>query len=214
MDKQAQIDYFEGLLDQHGENYLALDWNNPESQKLRYQIFKEIFIYGRKAANISVLDVGCGFGDFYGFLKREKLLKAHRINYSGYDISAKLLAVAKKKYSEARFELKDILEDRLIPQFDYLFASGIFNIRTTDAESHLEFVKSMILRMFDLSRYGAALNFLSEGALPISDFEDRQSGRYFYFKPEEILHFCRFVCGKYILRHDYHLGDFTVYLLK
>lgn len=214
MDKNRQISYYEGLLAQHGENFKALDWNSPESQKLRYQILKEIFIYGKKSSGISVLDVGCGFGDLYGFFKAEKLLSRHKIRYTGCDISAKLLQVARKKYPDAKFELTDILENRNVPKFDYIFSSGVFNIRTSDAGDHLEFVKSMLLRMYDLVNYGVAANFLSEGALPISSPEDLNSGRYFYFKPDEILNFCRFICGRYILRHDYHPGDFTVYLLK
>ena len=212
--KQQQIDYYEDLLNQHGENYLALDWNSRESQKLRYQVFKEILVYGRKAAGISILDLGCGFGDLYGFLKAEGLLKRHRINYTGYDISGRLLQVAKKKYPDARFEVKDILEEKYLPKFDYAFCSGVFNIRTVDSQNHLEFVKSMLLRLYDLVNYGVAANFLSEGALPISNPEDVNSGRYYYYRPEQILNFCRFICGRYVLRLDYHLGDFAVYLLK
>lgn len=214
MDKQGQIAYFEGLLAQHGANYKALDWNSPESQRLRFKIFKEIFVYGKKASGISLLDVGCGFGDLYGFLKAEGLLHRNRINYTGYDISPKLLEVARKKYPEAKFELKDMLENRYVPKFDYVFCSGIFNIRTSEEFDHLDFVKEMLFRMYDLAGCGVAVNFLSEGALPIGSPEDLNSGRYFYFKPDEILNFCRFVCSRYILRHDYHPGDFTVYLLK
>ena len=211
---KKQVDYYEGLLDQHGENHLALDWNSPESQKLRYQIFKELFVYGKKASNLTILDVGCGFGDLYGFLKREGILSRHKIRYTGFDISSKLLEVARKKHPDAKFELKDILEERHLPRFDYIFCSGVFNIRTVETGNHLEFVKSMLLRMYDLVNYGLAANFLSEGGLPMSSPEDLNSGRYYYFKPEEILKFCRFISSRYILRHDYHPGDFTVYLLK
>lgn len=211
---QAQIDYFEGLLDQHGENHLALDWNSPNSQKLRYQVIKELLVYGHKSANISVLDVGCGFGDLYGFLKAEGLLKRQRIKYRGVDIAPKIINVAKKKYADANFLVQDVLADRSIKKVDYVFCSGIFNIRTMDRVDHFEFVKNMLLRMYDLVNYGVAVNFLSEGALPLSDPEDLNSGRYFYFQPEEIVKFCRFFASRQILRHDYHPGDFTVYLLK
>lgn len=214
VNKQDQIDYFERLLAQHGPNYKALDWNSQDSQRLRYKILKEIFVYGRKASGLALLDIGCGLGDFYGFLKAEGLLTRHRINYTGYDISPKLLEAAKKKYPDAKFELKDILEDRRIYKCDYLFCSGIFNIRTTEEADHLDFVKEMLFRLYDLASFGVAVNFLSEGALPISDPEELKSGRYYYFKPEEILNFCRYVCGRFIIRHDYHPGDFTVYLLK
>jgi SAM-dependent methyltransferase len=214
MDREKQIEYFEGLLEKHGENYLALDWNSPESQRIRFSVLSEIFIYGKKAANVSVLDVGCGFGDLYGYFRDTGLIKRNRINYTGFDISPKMIGAAKRKYTEARFELKDILEEKETAKFDYLFCSGVFNIRTTDLESHLDFVKSMLLRMFELSNFGLAVNLLSEGAIPIALPQDLNSGRYFYFSPEVILAYCRSICNRYILRHDYHLGDFTVYLLK
>lgn len=214
MIKTGQIEYFEDLLEKHGDNYLALDWNSPESQKLRFQVLKEIFVYGKKAANISVLDVGCGLGDLYGYFKAEGALHRHKIRYAGCDIAPKLIEAARRKYPDARFELKDILEERAAEKFDYIFCCGVFNIRTTDNESHLEHVKSMLLRMYDMVNYGVAVNFLSEGALPISDPEDLNSGRYYYFRPDEVVNFVRFICSRYILRHDYHLGDFTVFLLK
>jgi SAM-dependent methyltransferase len=214
IDKAKQVEYYEGLLAQHGENYKALDWNSPESQRLRFKIFKELFVYGKKAANISVLDVGCGFGDLYGFFKADGLLNRLRINYTGYDISQKLLEVARKKYPDAKFELKDVLEDRYVPKFDYVFCSGVLNIRTSERDEHLDFVKEMLFRMYDLAGCGVGVNFLGEGGLPLASEGDLSSGRYFFFKPEEIVNFCRFVCGKFILRHDYHAGDFTVYLLR
>jgi hypothetical protein len=68
--------------------------------------------------------------------------------------------------------------------------------------------------MYDLAGCGAAVNFLSEGSLPISDPKSLNAGRYYYFKPDEIMNYCRQVGSRYILRHDYHPGDFTVYLLK
>ncbi|MDD4179946.1 MAG: class I SAM-dependent methyltransferase [Candidatus Margulisbacteria bacterium] len=214
MSKQAQIDYFEGLLEKHGANHLALDWNSPESQRLRYKIMKEMFVYGKKASGVSVLDVGCGLGDLYGFFKADGILFRNRINYTGYDISPKLVAAAKKRYPDAKFELKDIMEERYVPKFDYVFCSGIFNIRTSDKDAHLDLVKEMLFRMYDLSSQGLAVNFLSEGSLPISDYDELNSKQYFFFEPEKIMNYARFICSRFMIRHDYHPGDFTVYLLK
>lgn len=213
-DKKAQIEYFEDLLSQHGVNYKALDWNSIESQRLRYKIFKEILVYGKKASGISLLDVGCGLGDLYGFLKMEGLLHRNRIAYTGYDIAPRLLEAARKKYPEAKFEQKDILEERYLPRFDYIFCSGVFNIRTADEEEHLSFVREMLNRMYDLATCGLAVNFLSEGALPIANYDELNAGRYYYFEPEKVMRFCRFICSRFILRHDYHPADFTFYLFK
>jgi SAM-dependent methyltransferase len=214
LDKTAQIAYFEGLLAQHGANYLALDWNSTESQRLRFKVLKELLVYGKKASGVSLLDIGCGLGDLYGLLKADGTLNRNKIGYTGYDISPKLIAEARKKYPDGKFEVKDILEERHAPKFDYIFCSGVFNIRTTDRLDHLDFVKEMMFRMYDLCAYGVGVNFLSEGGLPVASPDEVSTGRYFFFNPEEILSYSRFIATRYILRHDYHPGDFTLYLLK
>jgi SAM-dependent methyltransferase len=214
IDKQGQIAYFEGLLAEHGPNYKALDWNSVASQHLRYKILKEIFIYGKKAAGISVLDVGCGLGDLYGFFKAEGILSRNRIDYTGYDIAPRLIDAAKKKYPEARLEVLDILQERYLGKYDYLICSGIFNIRTDEEEVHLEHVREMLFRAYDLANCGVAVNFLSQGGLPIGDLDEMNSGRYYYFDPERIMNYVRLVCSRFMLRHDYHPNDFTVYLFK
>jgi len=214
LDRAAQIAYFEGLLAQHGANYLALDWNSTESQRLRFKILKELLVYGKKAAGVSLLDVGCGLGDLYGWLKADGTLHRNKISYTGFDISPRLIEAARKKYPDGKFEVRDILEDRFAPKFDYIFCSGIFNIRTTERNDHLDFVKEMLFRMYDLASYGVGVNFLSEGGLPLASREELAAGRYFYFNPEELLNYSRFIATRYILRHDYHPGDFTLYLLK
>lgn len=214
MDKEAQIRYFEGLLAEHGPNYLALDWNSVESQRLRYKVLKEILVYGKKAANISIADVGCGLGDLYGFFKADGTLRRNGIKYFGYDISPALIAAAKKKYPDAHFECRDIVADRYFPGADYFFCSGVFNIRTTDRQSHLDYVKEMLARLYDLCSYGVAVNFLSAGSLPNALLPEAEAERYFYFDPAEVLNYVRFLTGRYLIRHDYHPGDFSVYLLK
>lgn len=214
--KEEQIQYYESLLNEHGESYKALDWNSTESQKLRFQIFEELFKLGNKNNNFSILDVGCGFGDMVSYLK----LKKYRFNYTGVDISLKLIEIAEKRHPDARFSILDILKDPIRDKYDYVFASGIFNIRTSEEFSHLEFVKSMLLRMFELCKIGVGVNFLSiavaqrmSSVYGINE-ENLNKNQYYYFKPDQIVSFCNFISGRYILKHDYHPSDFTVFLLK
>ncbi|MFH1541879.1 MAG: class I SAM-dependent methyltransferase [bacterium] len=214
MHNQGQRDYFEGLLAKHGNSYLALDWNSPESQKLRYIILSQILQFSAKSVDLSLLDVGCGFGDLFDFLRSQKLLASHNISYLGYDISDKILAVAKKNYPDAKFEHKDLLLETDVPHVDFIFASGIFNIRVLPKDEHHNFVKEMLQRMYELANYGVAVNFLSENGVSISDIDDLNSGRYFCFKVEDLAEFSRALTNRFIIRHDYHQGDFTLYLLK
>lgn len=210
---RRQAEYYESLLDKHGEKCEALDWNEKSSQKLRYKVFKDIFNYTTQRS-LDVLDVGCGFGDFWEFLKKEKVTKDRRIKYTGIDISEKLIEIARRRHKDAKFDVKNILKDDLKQRFDIVFCSGAFNIRFMDVEAHVEYVKDLLLKMFQLSKIGVAANFLSASAVYLVDEEDLNLNRYFYFRADNIIDFCRSFSSKYVLRHDYHAGDFTVYLLR
>jgi SAM-dependent methyltransferase len=210
---RRQAAYYEGLLDQHGVRAEALDWNSRSSQELRYRIFQDAFNYTDKRS-VEILDVGCGFGDFWGYLKKQRLAEKFKIKYQGIDVSAKLIGVARQKYPEVSFEVKNILADNLGKKFDLVFCSGAFNIRFMEENLHLQYIKDLLLKMFELSKIGVIANFLSASAVYLTAREDLNSGRYYYFRAEEIINLCRFLSSRYILRHDYHPGDFTVYLFR
>ena len=61
------IDYFKNLVSLHGEDIRSLDWGGRSSQSQRFRVLYEIGI----GLESSVLDVGCGHGDFYGYLIRK-----------------------------------------------------------------------------------------------------------------------------------------------
>lgn len=210
MSRDKQVEYYENLLKEHGDHYLSLDWKSPESQGIRFRVFEELFAIGGKINNFSVLDIGSGFGDLYGFLKK----KGYKFRYSGYDIAPKIVETAKKKYPDAHFEVKDILEDKKPEQADYVFCCGTLNINLGDPNDHLEFIRSMLLRMFELCKIGVGANFLSSQAVYQLPEEALKQSQYFYSRPEDIAGFAKGITSRFILRHDYHPGDFTVYLLK
>lgn len=212
--KEQMIAYYEDLLGRYGDSFRTLDWKSAESQKLRYAVLLYIFYLTQRLKDISILDVGCGLGHFYGYLKEEDLIARDRIDYTGYDISAKLIERAQKLYPEAKFLMKDILEEEA-QSFDYVFCSGVFNIILTDEGTHLKFVNEMLCRMFAFSKIGLAVNFLSiTGIHLVPERASTELSRYYYFKPEEIALWARALTDRFILRHDYHPGDFTLYLLK
>lgn len=209
-DKNKQIKYYEDLLEKYGDNYLSLDWKSPESQEIRFRVFEDLLTIGGKNNDFSVLDVGCGFGDFYGYFKKA----GYKFNYAGYDISPKIIEMAKKKYPGARFEVRDILDDQKPEKFDFVFCCGALNISFEDPVDHLEFIGSMLLRMYELCNIGAGANFLSSQAIYHLPDESLRQPQYFYSKPEDIVQFAKGITGSFILRHDYHPGDFTIYLLR
>ena len=57
--------HYEPRLDRETEPYRILDWASPQSQEARFQVLAdEVPLAGK-----TLLDVGCGLGDLYGFLR-------------------------------------------------------------------------------------------------------------------------------------------------
>jgi SAM-dependent methyltransferase len=213
--KEKIAEYFEGLLEQHGDHYLSLDWKSKESQLVRFSVLLDIISFTSKEEGLSILDVGCGIGHFYEFLESNGLIKKLKIRYSGIDISKKMVDFAQKKFPGVDFQVVDLINDKFDKKYDYVMSSGAFNIRMADLSSHKASVNQMISRMFNLCNYGAAVNFLSRSTIyMIPPGKEAEAEKYVYFTEEEIIKWVKAVCERFIIRKDYHPGDFTVYMLK
>jgi len=181
---------------EHGDNYKTLNWGSEESQQLRFKILSEVgHLHGQ-----SILDVGCGFADYYRYLSDNKI----QVNYSGLDITKPIVEEAQKKFPGITFFNSPLntIDKALI--FDYVFASGIYTYRSEDAT---EFLQMMTLLMYQHCRKGIAFNSLSSWSPSMDDGE-------FYADPLETLFFCRTLSPGVVLRHDYHARDFTIYIYK
>ena len=198
LDNKKTVSHFTDLVRKYGIDARALDWCSQTSQELRFAILSQV---GQlKGAN--VLDVGCGMGDFFGYLKGG----GYNIRYLGVDLTPVVVEIAKKRFPEAQFELGDFQEFRQIDNqsFDFVFGSGLFYQRQYKP---FEFLKEIVTRMFKHCKRAVAFNSLSAWA-------DRMESDEFYADPLKTLVFCRTLTPWVSLRHDYHPRDFTVYLYK
>jgi len=72
--------------------------------RTRSQVWEELKVLEKYIQpGDKVLDSGCGNGRFYEFLKNKK------IDYSGVDVSEKLIKIAKERYPEAKFQTANAL---------------------------------------------------------------------------------------------------------
>jgi ubiquinone/menaquinone biosynthesis C-methylase UbiE len=148
-----------------------------------------------------ILDVGCGLGDFAQWLAQHDI----DVHYTGLDVTPAVIERAKRRLPQGRFFQGDILSVELpSAKFDYVFCSGIFTHRRRNPKA---FFHASIRRMFELCRAGVAFNCLSAWAA-------RKETREFHADPLETLRFCRTLTQWVTLRHDYHPGDFTIYLYR
>jgi len=182
--------YYEDKFKEHGNDVKSLGWGSSESQQLR---FKQL-VYGIYSGD-SVLDVGCGFGDFYKFLK-DGNTKFH--SYAGIDINPDFIEVAKERWG-SMFKCKDI--DAVNGKYDWVVASGIFCFKREDWFEH---TLHTISKMFDRCNKGVAVNFLHGTLNEV-------------MHPADVGHVVT-IANKltdfYVVKKDYKANDFTVILFK
>lgn len=191
-------EYYEGKLRKFTQHHKISGYGSKESQTIRFKVVTEI----GDLRNKSICDVGCGIGKLVDYLKEKNL----KLEYTGYDISERIIEKARELHPNYDFEVRNILENMPRQRFDYVFSVGLnFKIR-----DNVQFMKELIRRMFKMTKTGAAVSMLSCHVAP--DYINEND---FYYDPKLFLDWClREVSTRCILRHDYLPHDFTLYIYK
>lgn len=101
----------------------------------------------------TVLDVGCGTGDFSEYLRERNIS-----DYTGLDLVELSIQLAQMKYPSEKFIIGDFLTTSFPSRFDYVFCSGtLAAILDTNNYTMME---AFITKMWKLCSKGVALNFL------------------------------------------------------
>jgi trans-aconitate methyltransferase len=181
--KQKIIEKYNERLKLYGYDPRSVGWFKGR-QTLRFKVLTEI----GNLNNCSVLDVGCGFGDLYGYLIKKGL----SIKYTGIDINLNLIKLAKEVYPEAHFEVIDVAEYEKSDSFDWLFACGFFEFKIPEEN----YVQKMLKKMYTICTKGVAVDFMSSYV----DFTTEDA---YHADPAEIFRFCKTLSKRVTLRHDY-----------
>ena len=197
-DKRIILSYHSARLAKYGEDVRSL-WGSVQSQQVRFEVLSGMGNFDNKR----ILDVGCGFGDFYAFLKEQNV---HPKKYVGIDINREMIAIGKLRLPEAIFQVRDILDDEMSEKFDYVVASGIFSLESPNWQALTE---KKICKMYQLCEIGVGFNLLSFFTLGEKTADSH------YANPVDILDFIfRNLTTSILLRHDYRPNDFTIYIYK
>jgi len=119
------IDYYTNKIQIHGAIPEGVDWNSEESQIFRFMQLSKII----DKDNFSINDIGYGYGKYYEFFNQN----FKNFSYYGYDLSSKMIEIAKKLYATANFEI--ITDLNSIKEQDFSIASGIFNVKMKYTEA-------------------------------------------------------------------------------
>lgn len=195
--------YYTGKLIAHGASAHGVDWNSPESQRLR---FDQLVRVCAAEADFQINDLGCGYGAFFDYLRS----LGKQCDYLGVDISEAMIAKANALHA-GQPGCRFLAGQRADRQADYTVASGIFSVRlsASDDEWHAHLLATLD-QMDAASRRGFAFNCLTKH----SDAEHMQ-GYLFYADPCELFDVCKQRFSRNVaLLHDYGLYEFTMLVRK
>jgi len=200
--------HYGDLFCRHNDSIHAVQWSDKKTQEIRFKILLESVLEKKS----KIVDLGCGLGHLYSFLKSE--YPEHLESYIGVDFVEEFINTAKSKYCQetnAQFEVLDVQKDELPRGFDYFLMSGVFFIKTPQIEKEIALT---LQKSFEACQKGIAFNMLST-------YVDYQQDIHYHADPKEIFEYCKKnLTPKVIIRHDYRLKEntipyeFTVYLYK
>ena len=195
--------HYEGCLAKHLDGHLAVDWPNMPDLEKRFSMMLNVV---RESSDVDILDFGCGNALLYSYLKNNNITN---INYSGLDISKKFISTCKSKYPEAKFYCKDILREGIDLEFDYAICNGTFTEKLDlTFDEMFDFFSKVIGMLFHRAKSGIAFNVMSSHV----DYERSD----LFHVPHDLLasYLCTNLSRDYIIRNDYGLYEYTVYLYK
>ena len=117
-------------------------------------------VAGRLEPKQRILDIGCGSG----YLYRSLDVRAG-IDYVGIDVRKDTISSLKKEFKDDKNRFLnhtlDSYQEKEKPQmFDYVFASGTYNIKLDDNDMS-EYLNDQIDKMWGLAQLGVAFNCTS-----------------------------------------------------
>lgn len=189
--------YLERLAE-FGHDPRALGWTKGKQEERFSALTSRIDLARAK----SVLDVGCGFGDLYPFLRDH----GFDGRYVGIDFIDELLDVGRKAYPDAELALADIDDFDPGESFDLVVASGIFNGVLVHEDPWAR-IRRTLERMFALSRYACAADFMSR-------YVDYMRDDTFHAEPERVFGLAKGLSRRVVLDHGYLPFEFAVWLFR
>ena len=195
--------YYTEKVKTYGATPKGVDWNGEESQQLRFkQLLK---VVAEEKNPFTLLDYGCGYGSLYRYMKDH----FGDFEYTGFDISFEMIDKAKDIYKGDK--CKWITEEEKSGKYDYVLASGIFNVRMQTSDSEWkDYIVDTLHKLNDKAIKGFSFNILTS----YSDKEYMRDYLY-YADPAFFFDYCKGNFSKYVaLLHDYPLYEFSILVKK
>jgi cyclopropane fatty-acyl-phospholipid synthase-like methyltransferase len=193
--------YYTQKIIAHGATPQGVDWNGEDSQNLRFAILSKII---GNDSNAEILDYGCGYGGMFEFYEKNNF----NIQYSSFDVSEKMIESAIQKFGTSK---ADWFFTPPAKSYDYIIASGIFNVKLSSTEDEWKnYIEETLKAIDKISTKGFSFNLLTS----YSD-KEYMKDYLFYADPTWLFDFCKKNFSKHVaLLHDYPLYEFSILVRK
>jgi SAM-dependent methyltransferase len=201
---QNIVEHYESCFEKHGDNHKGVDWPNAKDARSRYKVMKALM---QPDKGKSLLDLGCGAGHFLEYLIEHDDLTS--LEYTGADLSEVFISHCKNKFPDYTWMQLDVLKDPQALSFDYVVMNGIFTEKLeATQEAMWVFLQQMLNKVWAITNVGMAFNVMSTQV-------DWQRDDLFHVPMDDLgdyLH--QKISNHYVIRRDYGLYEYTVYVYK
>jgi len=195
-DARNVIRRYQERISEHGATFASLNSGSTEKQAIRHSVHASAL----RGAAPSILEVGCGLGDFYKYLIEHQ----RNCSYTGYDIVPEYIAECQRSYADAKFELRNIFAAGIETTYDTIVMSQVLNNRYQKSDN-MEVMRSAMELAFQRTRISVSIDMLST-------YVEFRNPDLFYYSPEEIFRTAKTVAPRVTLRHDYRAFEFCIQL--
>jgi tRNA G46 methylase TrmB len=195
-DVNLVIQRYQRRIAEHGPTFASLNSGNEEKQAIRQWVHASAL----RGARPSILEIGCGLGDFYRYLTTQK----KECSYCGYDIVPEYITECRRVYPESRFEVRNIFLEGIEGSFDTVVMSQVFNNRYQKSDN-LQVMQRALELAFQHTRVSVSVDMLST-------YVDFRNPDLFYYSPEAIFTIAKAITPRVVIRHDYRAFEFCVQL--
>lgn len=181
---------------EYGTSFASLNSGSEAKQSIRHEVHASAL----RGAKPSILEIGCGLGDFYKFLIRNQ----RACSYSGYDIVPEYIEQCHRLFPEALFEQRNVFESGIDGIYDTVVMSQVLNNRYQRSDN-MQVMKRALELAFAHTRVSVSVDM-------ISSYVEFQNPELFYYSPEEIFRIAKGISSRVLLRHDYRAFEFCIQL--
>ena len=193
-------EYYKSLYNKHGYSPDALGWHKGNQFLRFYQLTNQWDLN-----NSSILDIGCGFGDFNKYLQANSILE---YNYLGIDILEEFILEARSQHFQNNIEFikGEFLTTDINKKVDFSIASGTFNVKIEGVDCN-DYIFANMKKMFEISNKAIAIDLLT-------DRVDYSHEHNFNYNPMKILEMAYSLSKRVLLNNSYFPFEFAIIIFK